>query len=133
MASPKALEAEIISAIGTATAAGTRVHVGQRLESGALPALIVRITSGPEYVALGQSSGDRLIRADVQISAIADTMSAAGSLVEAAVAKLDTHYSNSDGCVVETQGRTIDDPTSGEGDEAEPYVANQTVTIYERY
>lgn len=133
MASPKALEAEIISAIGTSTTAGTRVHVGQRLESGALPALIVRMNSGPEYAALGDLLGSRLIRADVQLSAIAETMQAAGDLVEDAVSKLNTHYVASGGCVVETQARTIDDPTSGEGDEAEPYVASQTVTIYERY
>ena len=133
MSAPLAIEAQLITAIGTGTAAGTRVHVGQRLESGALPALIVRVTGGVERAALCEDSTKRLQRADVTVSAVATDMDSAGDLVEAAVANLTTYYETRDGCVIQTGGRTIDDPTSGEGDEAEPYVANQTVMVYVRF
>lgn len=133
MSAPYAIEAALITAIGGATTAGNRVHVGQRLESGTLPAIVVRVSSGTERVALDETAAGRLQRAEVQVSAIASTMTDAASLVETAVANLNTHFSTGGGCVIQSQARTIDDPTSGEGDEAEPYVANQTVQVYVRF
>lgn len=132
MSAPKAIEENLITAIGTGTTAGTRVHVGQRLESGTLPALVVRV-QGVQRAALVEDSTKRLQLADVSVTAVAETMDGAADLVETAVANLTTYYAAADGCVVQTAGRRIDDPIQGDGDEAEPYVATQDFQIYLRY
>ena len=123
------IEATVVAGLtaATQTAAGDRVHIGARLQSGALPALVVRMPTG-ESAAVG----DTLHVYTLELSAVAATMVSAQSLAAAAITKLRTYIvaQNASNCVIESTYAPIDDPVVGEGDEAEPAVCTANLTIY---
>lgn len=109
------------------TAAANRVHIGARLQSGELPALVVRMPTGES-----SAVGDTLHVYTLELSAVANTMINAQTLVAAAVTKLRDYIvaQNAQNCVVESTYAPIDDPVVGEGDEAEPAVVTANLLIY---
>jgi len=129
------IEAQIKTWIGTATTAGTRVSVGSRLQSDALPAVVIEVTGGEEAAFDGVVDLDiaRLARYDVTIRSVAETMDAASTLNASVMTKLFTSVNLAGGVAFNPSMRTIEEPVVGEGDEAQPAIVTAPVTIYHRY
>lgn len=129
------IEAQIKTWIGTATTAGTRVSVGSRLQSDALPAVVIEVTGGEEAAFDGVIGLDiaKLARYDVTIRSVAETMYAAITLNESVMTNLFLSVSNFGGVAFNPSMRTIEEPVVGEGDEAQPAIVTAPVTIYHRY
>lgn len=124
------IESTIISWIGSATAAGTRVSVGARLQSTTLPALVIDLTEGS--AAALPSTTRNLYQYSLSMSSVADTMLAAQSLSDAAVALVKTGALTNGGCAYEPVYAVIQPPNVGEGDEVEPAIVTATMTIMYR-
>lgn len=128
------IEAKLKTWIGTATAAGTRVYCGARLQSTALPAIVVEVNSG-SAASLYVGANNDLDQWDVSIRAVAETAFEAQNVAEAAVAKINAHsdFTTAGKSVCyEPTYRTIEEPVLGEGDEAQPAICTATVTILHR-
>ena len=124
------IESTIIGWIGVATAAGTRVSVGARLQSTTLPALVIDLTEGS--AAALPSTTRNLYQYSLSMSSVADTMLAAQSLSDAAVALVKTGALINGGCAYEPVYAVIQPPNVGEGDEVEPAIVTATMTIMYR-
>ena len=124
------IESTIIGWIGSATAAGTRVSVGARLQSTTLPALVIDLTEGS--AAALPSTTRNLYQYSLSMSSVADTMLAAQSLSDAAVALVKTGALINGGCAYEPVYAVIQPPNVGEGDEVEPAIVTATMTIMYR-
>ena len=124
------IESTIIGWIGAATAAGTRVSVGARLQSTTLPALVIDLTEGS--AAALPSTTRNLYQYSLSMSSVADTMLAAQSLSDAAVALVKTGALTNGGCAFEPVYAVIQPPNVGEGDEVEPAIVTATMTIMYR-
>lgn len=124
------IESTIISWIGVATTAGTRVSVGARLQSTTLPALVIDLTEGS--AAALPSTTRNLYQYSLSMSSVADTMLAAQSLSDAAVALVKTGALTAGGCAYEPVYAVIQPPNVGEGDEVEPAIVTATMTILYR-
>ena len=96
------IESTIISWIGSATAAGSRVSVGARLQSTTLPALVIDLTEGS--AAALPSTTRNLYQYSLSMSSVADTMLAAQSLSDAAVALVKTGALTNGGWTASTNG-----------------------------
>lgn len=125
------IESTIITWIGVATTAGTRVSVGARLQSTTLPALVIDLTEG-SAAALPSGSVRDLYQYSLSMSSVADTMLAAQSLSDAAVALVKTGALTNGGCAYESVYAVIQPPNVGEGDEVEPAIVTATMTILYR-
>ena len=126
------MEELIVLYCGTGTVAGNRVYVGQRLQSTALPAIVVRVSS-VRRAALCEANNKRLQLVEASVSAISNSVDEAADLVVTAVQNIANMFSASDGALIWDSGRRIEDPVVGEGDENEPYIATQDFTAYTRY
>ena len=124
------IESTIIGWIGVGTAAGTRVSVGARLQSTTLPALVIDLTEGS--AAALPSTTRNLYEYSLSMSSVADTMLAAQSLSDAAVALVKTGALTNAGCAFEPVYAVIQPPNVGEGDEVEPAIVTATMTIMYR-
>ena len=124
------IESTIIGWIGAATAAGSRVSVGARLQSTTLPALVIDLTEGS--AAALPSTTRNLYQYSLSMSSVADTMLAAQSLSDAAVALVKTGALTNDGCAYEPVYAVIQPPNVGEGDEVEPAIVTATMSIMYR-
>lgn len=124
------IESTIIGWIGSATTAGTRVSVGARLQSTTLPALVIDLTEGS--AAALPSTTRNLYQYSLSMSSVADTMLAAQSLSDAAVALVKTGALTNGGCAYEPVYAVIQPPNVGEGDEVEPAIVTATMTILYR-
>ena len=124
------IESTIISWIGVATTAGTRVSVGARLQSTSLPALVIDLTEGS--AAALPSTTRNLYQYSLSMSSVADTMLAAQSLSDAAIALVKTGALTAGGCAYEPVYAVIQPPNVGEGDEVEPAIVTATMTILYR-
>ena len=124
------IESTIIGWIGAATTAGSRVSVGARLQSTTLPALVIDLTEGS--AAALPSTTRNLYQYSLSMSSVADTMLAAQSLSDAAVALVKTGALTNDGCAYEPVYAVIQPPNVGEGDEVEPAIVTATMTIMYR-
>ena len=124
------IESTIIGWIGAATTAGTRVSVGARLQSTTLPALVIDLTEGS--AAALPSTTRNLYQYSLSMSSVADTMLAAQSLSDAAVALVKTGALTNGGCAYEPVYAVIQPPNVGEGDEVEPAIVTATMTIMYR-
>ena len=124
------IESTIIGWIGAATAAGSRVSVGARLQSTTLPALVIDLTEGS--AAALPSTTRNLYQYSLSMSSVADTMLAAQSLSDAAVALVKTGALTNGGCAYEPVYAVIQPPNVGEGDEVEPAIVTATMTILYR-
>lgn len=124
------IESTIISWIGAATTAGSRVSVGARLQSTTLPALVIDLTEGS--AAALPSTTRNLYQYSLSMSSVADTMLAAQSLSDAAVALVKTGALTNGGCAYEPVYAVIQPPNVGEGDEVEPAIVTATMTIMYR-
>lgn len=124
------IESTIIGWIGVATAAGTRVSVGARLQSTTLPALVIDLTEGS--AAALPSTTRNLYQYSLSMSSVADTMLAAQSLSDAAVALVKTGALINGGCAYEPVYAVIQPPNVGEGDEVEPAIVTATMIIMYR-
>lgn len=124
------IESTIIGWIGAATAAGSRVSVGARLQSTTLPALVIDLTEGS--AAALPSTTRNLYQYSLSMSSVADTMLAAQSLSDAAVALVKTGALTNGGCAYEPVYAVIQPPNVGEGDEVEPAIVTATMTIMYR-
>ena len=124
------IESTIIGWIGVGTAAGTRVSVGARLQSTTLPALVIDLTEGS--AAALPSTTRNLYQYSLSMSSVADTMLAAQSLSDAAVALVKTGALTNGGCAYEPVYAVIQPPNVGEGDEVEPAIVTATMTIMYR-
>jgi hypothetical protein len=124
------IESTIITWIGVATTAGTRVSVGARLQSTTLPALVIDLTEGS--AAALPSTTRNLYEYSLSMSSVADTMLAAQSLSDAAVALVKTGALINGGCAYEPVYAVIQPPNVGEGDEVEPAIVTATMTILYR-
>ena len=124
------IESTIIGWIGAATAAGSRVSVGARLQSTTLPALVIDLTEGS--AAALPSTTRNLYEYSLSMSSVADTMLAAQSLSDAAVALVKTGALTGGGCAYEPVYAVIQPPNVGEGDEVEPAIVTATMTIMYR-
>ena len=124
------IESTIIGWIGAATTAGSRVSVGARLQSTTLPALVIDLTEGS--AAALPSTTRNLYQYSLSMSSVADTMLAAQSLSDAAVALVKTGALINGGCAYEPVYAVIQPPNVGEGDEVEPAIVTATMTIMYR-
>ena len=124
------IESTIIGWIGVGTAAGTRVSVGARLQSTTLPALVIDLTEGS--AAALPSTTRNLYEYSLSMSSVADTMLAAQSLSDAAVALVKTGALTNGGCAYEPVYAVIQPPNVGEGDEVEPAIVTATMSIMYR-
>jgi hypothetical protein len=124
------IESTIIGWIGAATAAGSRVSVGARLQSTTLPALVIDLTEGS--AAALPSTTRNLYQYSLSMSSVADTMLAAQSLSDAAIALVKTGALVAGGCAYEPVYAVIQPPNVGEGDEVEPAIVTATMTIMYR-
>ena len=124
------IESTIIGWIGVGTAAGTRVSVGARLQSTTLPALVIDLTEGS--AAALPSTTRNLYQYSLSMSSVADTMLAAQSLSDAAVALVKTGALTNGGCAYEPVYAVIQPPNVGEGDEVEPAIVTATMSIMYR-
>ena len=124
------IESTIITWIGVGTTAGSRVSVGARLQSTTLPALVIDLTEGS--AAALPSTTRNLYEYSLSMSSVADTMLAAQSLSDAAVALVKTGALTNDGCAYEPVYAVIQPPNVGEGDEVEPAIVTATMTIMYR-
>lgn len=124
------IESTIITWIGAATTAGSRVSVGARLQSTTLPALVIDLTEGS--AAALPSTTRNLYQYSLSMSSVADTMLAAQSLSDAAVALVMTGALINGGCAYEPVYAVIEPPNVGEGDEVEPAIVTATMTIMYR-
>ena len=124
------IESTIIGWIGAATAAGSRVSVGARLQSTTLPALVIDLTEGS--AAALPSTTRNLYQYSLSMSSVADTMLAAQSLSDAAIALVKTGALTNGGCAYEPVYAVIQPPNVGEGDEVEPAIVTATMTIMYR-
>ena len=124
------IESTIITWIGVGTTAGTRVSVGARLQSTTLPALVIDLTEGS--AAALPSTTRNLYQYSLSMSSVADTMLAAQSLSDAAVALVKTGALTNDGCAYEPVYAVIQPPNVGEGDEVEPAIVTATMSIMYR-
>jgi len=124
------IESTIIGWIGVATTAGSRVSVGARLQSTTLPALVIDLTEGS--AAALPSTTRNLYQYSLSMSSVADTMLAAQSLSDAAIALVKTGALIAGGCAYEPVYAVIQPPNVGEGDEVEPAIVTATMTIMYR-
>jgi hypothetical protein len=124
------IESTIITWIGVGTTAGSRVSVGARLQSTTLPALVIDLTEGS--AAALPSTTRNLYQYSLSMSSVADTMLAAQSLSDAAVALVKTGALTNGGCAYEPVYAVIQPPNVGEGDEVEPAIVTATMTIMYR-
>ena len=124
------IESTIITWIGAATTAGSRVSVGARLQSTTLPALVIDLTEGS--AAALPSTTRNLYQYSLSMSSVADTMLAAQSLSDAAIALVKTGALTNGGCAYEPVYAVIQPPNVGEGDEVEPAIVTATMTIMYR-
>lgn len=127
------IEAKLKTWIGTATAAGSRVYCGARLQSTALPAIVVEVNSGSAASLYGVT--ENLNQWDVSIRAVAETAFEAQNVAEDAVTKINAHsdFTTAGKSVCyEPTYRTIEEPVLGEGDEAQPAICTATVIILHR-
>ena len=124
------IESTIITWIGVGTTAGSRVSVGARLQSTTLPALVIDLTEGS--AAALPSTTRNLYQYSLSMSSVADTMLAAQSLSDAAVALVKTGALTNDGCAYEPVYAVIQPPNVGEGDEVEPAIVTATMSIMYR-
>ena len=124
------IESTIIGWIGSGTAAGSRVSVGARLQSTTLPALVIDLTEGS--AAALPSTTRNLYQYSLSMSSVADTMLAAQSLSDAAIALVKTGALVAGGCAYEPVYAVIQPPNVGEGDEVEPAIVTATMTIMYR-
>lgn len=113
-----------VASLYNTTTAGTRVHVGMRLQSGTLPAIVIEQMNA-ERGTIGRSSGLR--RYSWKISAIDNTMTAATTLAEAASVQARDYLNNAGHTTVCTSLPVIEDPISGDGDEQLPAVSSLTL------
>ncbi len=120
------IEGTVVNWLSGQTAAGTRVSVGSRLQSGTLPAIVVEMPAG-EAASLGATP---LGRYDLVLNCIADTMLAAQSLADAAEARILSVASGGSSCAVTTQYGVLEEPVVGEGDEAEPAICTVRMEIF---
>ena len=124
------IESTIITWIGVGTTAGSRVSVGARLQSTTLPALVIDLTEGS--AAALPSTTRNLYQYSLSMSSVADTMLAAQSLSDAAVALVKTGALTNGGCAYEPVYAVIQPPNVGEGDEVEPAIVTATMSIMYR-
>jgi hypothetical protein len=124
------IESTIIGWIGAATTAGSRVSVGARLQSTTLPALVIDLTEGS--AAALPSTTRNLYQYSLSMSSVADTMLAAQSLSDSAIALVKTGALVAGGCAYEPVYAVIQPPNVGEGDEVEPAIVTATMTIMYR-
>jgi len=125
------IESTIIGWIGVATTAGSRVSVGARLQSTTLPALVIDLTEG-SAAALPSGGVRNLYQYSLSMSSVANTMLAAQSLSDAAIALVKTGALVAGGCAYEPVYAVIQPPNVGEGDEVEPAIVTATMTIMYR-
>lgn len=119
--------------IGSNTAAGTRVSAGSRLQSAALPAIVIEAQSG-EIASFYGPVGLNVQQYEswtISVRAVALTELDAVYLLEAAIGAISTNIA-SGSVMYEPTLRTIQAPIVGEGDEAEPSIAQQSIQILHR-
>lgn len=126
-----AIEQRIKGWIGTATSAGTRVSVGSRVQSTALPAIVIEVESGEPYC-FPTGTLAFCDRWTVRLRCIAETALTAHTLYQSATVALLAGVPAGDGCALEIDRRTIEEPVLGEGDESQPAVCTATYQIYYR-
>jgi hypothetical protein len=106
------------------------VSVGARLQSTTLPALVIDLTEGS--AAALPSTTRNLYQYSLSMSSVANTMLAAQSLSDAAIALVKTGALIAGGCAYEPVYAVIQPPNVGEGDEVEPAIVTATMTIMYR-
>lgn len=120
------IESYVKTWIGANTAAGTRVSAGSRLQASQLPAVVIEVMSG--QIASLTGSTQTYDEWSVSIRAVAATELDAVNLLEASIGAIQTNIP-AGSVIYEPAHRTIQSPVVGEGDEAEPSIAQQTVAI----
>lgn len=127
------IESYVKTWIGTGTTAGTRVSAGSRLQSAALPAIVIEAQSGETatfYGAVGLND-EQYDSWTISVRAVALTELDAVDLLESAISAIRTNIA-AGSVIYEPSLRTIQAPIVGEGDEAEPSIAQQSVQIMHR-
>lgn len=114
------IESDVVAwIVAGATAAGTRVSVGSRLQSDALPAVTIDMPTG-NRATLG--TGSILNRYSLTINAIAVDMASAQSLATAAAGYVKLNAALGGGAAWDVNFGAIQEPQPGEGDEMEPAI-----------
>jgi len=127
------IEARVKTWIGTASAAGTRVYNGSRMQSTTLPAIVFEVTDGAAAALKGLATND-MDQWSVSLKAVAETQFDAQNLAEDAIVRINAHADFGAGKSVcyEPTYRVIEEPILGEGDEAAPAICTATLIIMHR-
>lgn len=122
------LLAEAVAAIVGNTDADDRVHVGSRLQSGTLPAVVVEQLSS-ERATIG-ASGTGRVRHQWKLNAIADDMVEARNVANAAADYAIFNMTAGGHPTYRISEALVEEPQSGEGDEQEPATASLTLETF---
>ena len=117
------IEALLYTALDAQTSAGSRVSVGLRLQSAALPALVISV-QGSERAALGASGSVSLVRYTYAINAVAETMADALTLAGTAAGVVQSEFALTNYSTYRIQEPQLADASPGEGDEQMPAIAS---------
>lgn len=125
-----AFEEDLVDWVGTSTAAQSRVFMGSRLQSTALPAVVLEVNGG-RAATLSAATGSDLDQWEVAVRGVADDMASARNLAVAAVAAITTNV-DTGSVVYQPEYRLIEEPSLGQGDEAEPAICTANIVILHR-
>lgn len=120
------LLAEAVMAIVDYTTAEDRVHVGARLQSGALPAVVIEQLSA-ERATIGPAGASGTVRHQWKLNAIASDMIVARDLAKNAADYAVFNMTTGGYTTFRVSEVVVEEPQSGEGDEQQPAVASLTL------
>ena len=126
MPASTALADVISNIVAGPTSAGSRVHTGARLQSGALPAVIVEHLSA-ERAALSTGATPSLVRHQFRVAGVAGTMIDARNLADLAASFACSGLTAAGSATYKISESVVEEPQSGEGDEEQPAVASLTI------
>lgn len=120
------LLSEAVLAIMDYTTAQDRVHVGSRLQSGALPAVVIEQISS-ERATIGAAGAAGTVRHQWRLSAIASDMIFAMDLAKNAADYAVFNMTSGGYTTYRVSEAVVEEPQSGEGDEQQPSIASLTL------
>lgn len=127
MSLPQAIKTMLQDVAGVADA---NITYGTRNQQAGLPAITYLITAN-EILSIGADTVNSLKRCTVEIRCYDKEAEDCQTLGDAVVPELDTGtYNTIEFCGISNTLPLIEQPTSGEGEESEPFVCVLTATIY---
>lgn len=121
------IETSVITWLSGVSGISGRVYTGTRMQSTALPSLVVEVAAG-EPLCIGATP--RLTRFPVTVRAVAETMAQAQTIAALVGPAMVSGAAGAAGCSVEVQRHALQEPVLGEGDEAAPAICDTQFEVY---